>query len=56
MEECVCGDILKFVKAYEDGKVSDDIKAIRCPCGCMAYIIDGAVWNTWYPLTTKEEK
>lgn len=53
--ECVCGGIVEFVKDYENGKVSDDVTSFRCACGCMVYVIDGAVWNDWYPLTTKKE-
>lgn len=54
MNGCVCNGVYSFVKAYEDGKVPKDIKEHICACGVHLYIINGAVWNSFYPLTTKK--
>lgn len=50
---CICGGVEDFLRAYEEGKVPEDIIQHTCACGVILYIEDGTVWDGWIPLKLK---
>lgn len=54
MNRCACGGVVRFIKSFEEGKVSKDITSHTCACGCTVFIINGTPWFGGWPITTKK--